>query len=89
MTAFVDVRIDTRGSDCPAPLMEMIHAVQEAGIGQVVAVLSDDAMARTDIPLWTEKSGNELLGVERHGAFDEIIVRKLPQDLSHAEDVGR
>jgi tRNA 2-thiouridine synthesizing protein A len=89
VSASVDVLVDARGSDCPAPLMEMIRAVQAAQVGQVVAVLSDDSMARTDIPLWAEKSGNALLGVERHDDCDEFLVRKLHRRLSHAEEIGR
>ncbi len=85
----MDVRVDARGSDCPAPLMEMIGAVQTAQAGQVVAVLSNDSMARADIPLWAAKSGNELLAVERHEDCEEYIVRKLPHALAQLEDIGR
>ncbi len=86
MLAAVDVLIDARGSDCPTALMEMIRAVLSARTGQVVAVLSDDAMARIDIPLWVEKSGNELMAVTREADCDEFIVRKVQP---YAADVRR
>ena len=86
MLAAVDVLVDARGSDCPTALMEMIRAVQSARTGQVVAALSDDAMARVDIPLWVEKSGNELMAVTREADCDEFIVRKAKP---YAADAGR
>lgn len=86
MLAAVDVLVDARGSDCPTALMEMIRAVQNARTGQVVAVLSDDAMARIDIPLWAEKSGNELMAVTHEADSEEFIVRKVQP---YAADAGR
>jgi hypothetical protein len=54
-----------------------------------VLVDADDSMARTEIPLWAEKSGNALLGVERRDDCDAYIIRRLHRSLSHAEDIGR
>ncbi len=89
MLTSADVLVDARGSDCHMPLMEAIGAVRSAQLGQVVAILADDSMARTEIPLWAEKSGNALLGVERRDDCDAFLIRRLHRSLSHAEDIGR
>jgi tRNA 2-thiouridine synthesizing protein A len=69
--------VDARGSYCPGPLMELIRAIREGGIGDVIAVLSSDAGSRIDIPKWTEKAGHRLLGVTGRDGYDEIVVEKM------------
>lgn len=70
------IRIDARGSFCPGPMMELIRAIKGASVGQVVVVLSNDSGSKRDIPMWAGKAGHELVGVEEHGDYDEISVRK-------------
>jgi TusA-related sulfurtransferase len=69
--------IDARGSFCPGPLMELIRAIREAQVGDVLAVYSSDAGSRTDIPKWVEKAGHRLVGLETRDGYDEIVVEKL------------
>jgi len=69
--------IDARGSFCPGPLMELIRAIREAQVGDVLAVYSSDAGSRTDIPKWVEKAGHRLVGAETRDGYDEIVVEKL------------
>jgi TusA-related sulfurtransferase len=68
--------IDARGSFCPGPLMELIRAIREGAVGDVIAVWSADTGSRIDIPKWVEKAGHDLLGVETKEGYDEIVVRK-------------
>ncbi len=69
--------IDARGSYCPGPLMELIRAIREGEVGDVIAVWSSDSGSRLDIPKWIEKAGHRLVGVETRDGYDEIIVEKL------------
>jgi len=69
--------IDARGSFCPGPLMELIRAIREAQVGDVLAVYSSDAGSKTDIPKWVEKAGHRLVGLETRDGYDEIVVEKL------------
>ena len=68
--------IDARGSYCPGPLMELIRAIREAQVGDVLAVLSSDRGSKIDIPKWVEKAGHRLVGIESVDGYDEIIVEK-------------
>jgi tRNA 2-thiouridine synthesizing protein A len=68
--------IDARGSYCPGPLMELIRAIREGEVGDVIAVRSSDSGSRVDIPMWVEKAGHALLRVDRADGFDEIVVEK-------------
>jgi TusA-related sulfurtransferase len=68
--------IDARGSYCPGPLMELIRAIRESQVGDILAVLSSDKGSKVDIPKWVEKAGHRLVASETHDGYDEIIVEK-------------
>jgi tRNA 2-thiouridine synthesizing protein A len=68
--------VDARGSFCPGPLMELIRAIRESQVGEVIAVYSSDKGSRTDIPKWIEKAGHRLVALEARDGFDEIVVEK-------------
>ncbi|MDR7433986.1 MAG: sulfurtransferase TusA family protein [Armatimonadota bacterium] len=72
----VDRTIDARGSFCPGPLMELIRAIREAQVGEVIEVLSSDSGSKRDIPKWCQKAGHELLAVIDDEGFAHFVVRK-------------
>jgi tRNA 2-thiouridine synthesizing protein A len=69
--------IDARGSYCPGPLMELIRAIREGQVGDLIAIWSSDTGSKLDIPKWVEKAGHRLVGIETREGYDEIIVEKL------------
>ena len=68
--------VDARGSFCPGPLMELIRAIRESAVGDVIAVRSSDKGSKVDIPKWIEKAGHRLISVDTHDGYDEIVVEK-------------
>lgn len=68
--------VDARGSFCPGPLMELIRAIRESSVGDVIAVLSSDKGSKTDIPMWVAKAGHRLVSVESLDGYDQIVVEK-------------
>jgi len=68
--------LDARGSFCPGPLMELIRAIRESAVGDVISVWSSDKGSSTDIPKWVAKAGHTLVGVYRRDGYDEIVVKK-------------
>ena len=68
--------VDARGSFCPGPLMELIRAIRESQVGEVIAVYSSDKGSKLDIPKWIEKAGHRLIALEVRDGYDEIIVEK-------------
>ncbi len=77
MTSPATRTVDARGSYCPGPLMELIRAIREGQVGDVIAVWSSDAGSKSDIPKWVEKAGHRLIGLEVRDGYDEIVVEKL------------
>ncbi len=68
--------IDARGSYCPGPLMELIRAIKEGQVGDVIAVWSADKGSKVDIPAWTAKAGHTFVGMYAREGYDEIVVEK-------------
>jgi TusA-related sulfurtransferase len=68
--------VDARGSFCPGPLMELIRAIRESQVGDVIAVYSSDKGSKVDIPRWIEKAGHRLVVLEARDGYDEIVVEK-------------
>jgi tRNA 2-thiouridine synthesizing protein A len=68
--------VDARGSFCPGPLMELIRAIRESQVGDVIAVYSSDSGSKTDIPKWVEKAGHRLVDLDARDGYDAIIVEK-------------
>jgi tRNA 2-thiouridine synthesizing protein A len=68
--------VDARGSFCPGPLMELIRAIRESQVGDVIAVYSSDKGSRSDIPKWIEKAGHRLVALVAREGYDEIVVEK-------------
>lgn len=68
--------VDARNTFCPGPLMELIRAVKEGQVGEIIAVLSSDTGSQRDIPLWVKKAGHELLAVNERGDYNEFVIKK-------------
>ena len=60
--------------------MELIRAIREGAVGDVIAVYSSDRGSRTDIPKWVEKAGHGLIGVTAQ--------RRLRRDHRREATVG-
>ena len=82
MTAVLEVQpaitrtVDARGSFCPGPLMELIRAIRESQVGDVIVVLSSDKGSKIDIPKWIEKAGHRLVSLETLDGYDQLVVEK-------------
>jgi tRNA 2-thiouridine synthesizing protein A len=75
-TVTINRTVDAQGSFCPGPLMELIRAIRESQVGDVIAVYSSDKGSRTDIPKWIEKAGHRLVALEARDGYDAIVVEK-------------
>ncbi len=53
--------IDTRGLNCPLPILKAKKALAEMGSGQVLKVLATDPGSMRDFQAFARQTGNELL----------------------------
>ena len=63
--------IDTRGLNCPLPILKAKKALSEIQSGEVLKVLATDAGSVRDFQAFARQTGNEL--VEQSQAGDEFV----------------
>lgn len=66
-----DIEIDTRGLNCPLPILRAKKALSDMATGQVLKVVSTDPGSARDFVAFAKQTGNELL--EQQTAGDEYI----------------
>ena len=71
-----DRKIDCLGLFCPMPILKTREAVKQLAPGEVLEMTSDDPASEADMKSWTQRSGNELVGLSREGAVYRFLVRK-------------
>jgi tRNA 2-thiouridine synthesizing protein A len=76
MTAAPDMKIDCLGLFCPVPILKTREVIKQMTAGQVLEMISDDPASDADVRSWSTRTGNVLLGVEKHGAVYRFLIRK-------------
>ena len=66
-----DQEIDTRGLNCPLPILKAKKALAGMESGQLLKVLSTDAGSLRDFQAFAKQTGNEL--VEQLTQGDEFV----------------
>ena len=67
----IDKEIDTRGLNCPLPILKAKKALTDMQSGQLLRVVSTDGGSVRDFQAFSKQTGNEL--VEQQTVGDEII----------------
>jgi tRNA 2-thiouridine synthesizing protein A len=63
--------LDTRGLNCPLPILKAKKALAELATGQILKVVATDPGSVRDFQAFARQTGNEL--VEQSTAGDEFI----------------
>ena len=69
--------IDLRGLTCPMPLLKLREKMKEVPVGEEVTVLTSDPGTVTEIPLWAEKAGVEVVNCCQENSHFKFILKKL------------
>lgn len=64
----VGLELDCRAMRCPRPVIELARHVADVPVGGVLAVVTTDVAARTDVPAWCRMRGHDYLGEEPSGS---------------------
>ncbi len=67
----VDKEIDTKGLNCPLPILRAKKALAEMSTGQLLKVVATDPGSMRDFGAFAKQTGNELVAQEAIG--DEFI----------------
>jgi len=73
----IDQELDTRGLNCPLPILKAKKALAELTSGQILRVVSTDTGSMRDFEAFAKQTGNELLDQSIEGQdFIHILRRR-------------
>ncbi|MDO8455791.1 MAG: sulfurtransferase TusA family protein [Burkholderiaceae bacterium] len=67
----IDVELDTRGLNCPLPILKAKKSLASMTSGQLLRVVSTDAGSLRDFQAFAKQTGNDL--VDQHSAGLEFV----------------
>jgi TusA-related sulfurtransferase len=67
----IDKEIDTRGLNCPLPILKAKKALAEMQSGQLLKVVSTDPGSMRDFQAFAKQTGNEI--VEQQAVGNEYL----------------
>lgn len=73
----IDKELDTRGFNCPLPILKAKKALTEMLSGQLLRVVSTDAGSTRDFQAFAKQTGNELVEQQVAGSdFIHVLKRR-------------
>jgi TusA-related sulfurtransferase len=72
----IDKELDTRGLNCPLPILKAKKALAEMLSGQTLRVVATDAGSVRDFVAFAKQTGNELLEQSTEGADFIHVMRR-------------
>jgi TusA-related sulfurtransferase len=73
----IDLELDTRGLNCPLPILKAKKALTAMESGQVLKIVSTDTGSVRDFAAFAKQTGNELLSQTTVGSdFIHILKRR-------------
>jgi tRNA 2-thiouridine synthesizing protein A len=70
--------IDALGRKCPVPVILLAERIAEVAEGQLVELLADDPVARTDVPAWCALQPHELVRQQKGRQGWSFVIRRAP-----------
>lgn len=68
--------LDTRGMNCPLPILRTKKALAELAAGETLAVTATDPGSLKDMQAFCKQTGNELVSSNTNQGEFEFLIRK-------------
>ena len=68
--------LDTKGLNCPLPVLKAKKALQGMNPGEALTVLATDPSVRKDFKAFCEATGHHLVAIAEAGGVYTVTVRK-------------
>ena len=72
----IDIELDTRGLNCPLPILKAKKALSSMQSGQLLRVTSTDSGSVRDFQAFARQTGNELMEQSTAGADYIHVMRR-------------
>ena len=85
------IYIDAKNLRCPGPIVKVADTLRELSDGSVVKVEATEEAFYSDIKVWTERTGNELLSLDNENGLISASIRKrtIKQEVEAAGEKGQ
>ena len=68
--------LDLVGLKCPQPIIKLMLQIKSIEAGEQLSATADDPAFPLDVEAWCQKTGHELVQLERSEETISVIVRK-------------
>ncbi len=76
-TMDIDQEVDTRGLNCPLPILKAKKALATMQSGQLLKVVATDTGSIRDFQAFAKQTGNDLMGQETvNGEYITVLKRR-------------
>jgi tRNA 2-thiouridine synthesizing protein A len=72
----IDKDLDTRGLNCPLPILKAKRALTDMESGQILRVISTDSGSVRDFQAFAKQTGNELIDQQNQGGDFVHVLRR-------------
>lgn len=72
----IDRELDTRGLNCPLPILKAKKALADMASGETLRVVATDSGSTRDFQAFAKQTGNELLHQESQGEEYVHVLRR-------------
>lgn len=69
--------LDTKGLNCPLPVLKVKKAIKDLQAGEVLEVLATDPGSVRDLEAFSQSSGNEFLEWNENDGVFRILLKKV------------
>lgn len=71
-----DHTLDTKGLNCPLPILKARKALQDVAAGETLEILSTDPGSVADFEAFCRQTGNELLESSNDDSVFRFVIRR-------------
>lgn len=72
----IDEVLDTKGLNCPLPILKVRKAIEKMQAGQVLQVLATDPGAVADFEAFCRQTGNELMDSSTEDGVYTFLIKR-------------
>lgn len=80
-----EVYVDAKGLRCPGPIVKVADTMRSLPQGSIIKVDATEDAFYSDIKVWTERTRNELISLEKNGEVISAQIRKSIQVNKNAD----
>lgn len=70
------IEVDACGLQCPGPIMKVSEGMNQINAGEQLLIRATDPAFASDVKVWCERTGNQLVHIAKDNLVYEVIIQK-------------